>query len=141
VDAAEFRVVEEGGTEPVFRVLGAKPERWVAQTDFSNDEAVGFLADRLAKLGVEDALFAAGAVRGSAVVIGPGDGIVFDWEPTLTSVAELMQAPRGTDARIGASGRRTTGERRERYQERMDAKSAARAELEAERIAERKADA
>ena len=32
-----------------------KPERWVRQTDFSNDEAVGFLADRLNRLGVEDA--------------------------------------------------------------------------------------
>ena len=26
-------------------VLGAKPERWIAQTDFDNDEAVGYLAD------------------------------------------------------------------------------------------------
>ncbi len=33
-----------------------KPERWVRQTDFSNDEAVGFLADRLNRLGVEDKL-------------------------------------------------------------------------------------
>ena len=31
-----------------------RPERWVRQTDFTNDEAVGYLADRLARLGVEE---------------------------------------------------------------------------------------
>ena len=36
-------------------VRGEKPERWVRQTDFTNDEAVGFLADRLNRLGVEEA--------------------------------------------------------------------------------------
>ena len=39
---------------------GAKPERWVRQTNFDNDEAVGYLADRLARLGVEEALAKAG---------------------------------------------------------------------------------
>src|SRR5687768_1857787 len=38
-----------------FIVHGVRPERWVRQTDFSNDEAVGFLADRLNRLGVEEA--------------------------------------------------------------------------------------
>ena len=42
---------------------GEKPERWVRQTDFTNDEAVGYLADRLARLGVEEALAKAGAQR------------------------------------------------------------------------------
>ena len=93
VNEADFTVRVEGGTEQIFRVIGAKPERWVQQTDFTNDEAVGFLADRLAKLGVEDELFKAGAVPGSAVMIGAGDGVVFDWEPTLTSAAELITAP------------------------------------------------
>src|SRR5690606_22633643 len=106
-----------GGTEPVFRIRGAKPERWVAQTDFENDEAVGYLADRLAKLGVEDELFARGAVPGSAVMIGTGDGVVFDWEPTLTSAAELVAGPRGTDARLDENRRATREERRERYHE------------------------
>ncbi|MFW1123159.1 Obg family GTPase CgtA, partial [Vibrio parahaemolyticus] len=87
-----------GGTYgPVYRILGDKPVKWVQQTDFQNEEAVGYLADRLARLGVEDELFRAGAVAGATVVIGPGDGIVFDWEPTLSSAAELMTAPRGTD--------------------------------------------
>jgi GTP-binding protein len=135
VNEAEFTVTLEGGTEPVFRVLGAKPERWVQQTDFTNDEAVGFLADRLAKLGVENELFAKGATPGSAVMIGAGDGVVFDWEPTLTSAAELMTAPRGTDPRLDENRRPTRGQRREEYFERMDAKAAARAELEAEREA------
>jgi GTP-binding protein len=119
----------------VYRVLGAKPQRWVQQTDFTNDEAVGYLGDRLAKLGVEDALFAAGARPGSAVVIGPGDGVVFDWEPTLTSIAELVTSPRGTDARFGGSTRRSTEERRMGYKERMDARAATRADDEEERRA------
>ena len=55
--------------------------RWVQQTDFQNEEAVGYLADRLEKLGVEDELFRAGAIPGATVVIGEGDGIIFDWEP------------------------------------------------------------
>ncbi|GAA4745002.1 GTPase ObgE [Amnibacterium soli] len=134
-DDGAFHVEVEGGTETVYRVLGAKPQRWVQQTDFTNDEAVGYLGDRLAKLGVEDALFAAGARPGSAVVIGPGDGVVFDWEPTLTSIAELVTSPRGTDARFGGSTRRSTEERRQGYKERMDAKAAARAEDEEERRA------
>jgi GTP-binding protein len=35
-----------------FSVVGEKPIRWVRQTDFHNAEAVGYLADRLASLGV-----------------------------------------------------------------------------------------
>jgi len=132
----EFTVRVEGGTYGnVYRVLGGKPERWVQQTDFQNEEAVGFLADRLEKLGVEDELYRAGAVAGSTVVIGEGDGIVFDWHPSLSSAAELMTAPRGTDPRLDLNPRRTTSQRRERYHERMDAKAEARAELESERLA------
>ncbi len=131
----EFMVKVEGGTEPIYRVLGAKPERWVQQTDFNNDEAVGFLADRLAKLGVEEELFKQGAVPGSTVMIGPGTGMVFDWEPTLTSAAELITSPRGTDARLDDNRRDTREARRAKYYERMDAKAAARAELEEQRKA------
>jgi len=131
----EFTVRVEGGTYGnIYRVLGAKPVRWVQQTDFQNEEAVGFLADRLEKLGVEDGLYRAGAVAGSTVVIGEGDGIVFDWHPSLSSAAELMTAPRGTDPRLDLNPRRTTSQRRERYHERMDAKAEARAELESERL-------
>jgi GTP-binding protein len=132
----EFTIRVEGGTYGnLYRILGEKPVRWVQQTDFQNEEAVGFLADRLEKLGVEDELFRLGAVQGSTVVIGEGDSIVFDWEPTMTSAAELMIAPRGTDPRLAPNARRTTSERREQYYERMDAKAEARAEVEAQRLA------
>jgi len=136
VDEGGFHIRVDGGSGGnTYRVIGAKPDRWVAQTDFTNDEAVGFLADRLAKLGIEGELFKAGAVAGSTVVIGPGNGVVFDWEPTLTSTAELMTGPRGADTRIDASDRPTRSKRRDDYFARMDAKAAARAELIREREA------
>ncbi|TQM61238.1 GTPase ObgE [Klugiella xanthotipulae] len=136
VDQAPFTIRKEGGSYgDVYRVLGKKPERWVAQTDFANDEAVGYLADRLNKIGVEDGLFKAGAIAGSTVVIGPGDGVIFDWEPTLTSTAELITSPRGADARLDDNQRPTHKTRREIYLDRMDAKAEARALLEREREA------
>lgn len=135
----EFSIRVEGGTYGnVYRVLGEKPWRWVQQTDFQNEEAVGYLGDRLERLGVEDALFKAGAVPGATVMIGTGDNsVVFDWEPSIASTAELMSSPRGTDIRIGGSNRRTTAERREQYHEMMDARAVARAELEEKRLASR----
>jgi GTP-binding protein len=96
VDETGFTVTVEDG---VFVVRGTKPERWVRQTDFSNDEAVGYLADRLARLGVEEALRAAGAQPGDDVVVGGEGGVVFDWEPTLSAGAEHL-GPRGTDLRL-----------------------------------------
>ena len=116
-----------------FQVRGDKPERWVKQTDFANDEAVGYLADRLARLGVEEKLAKAGAFPGDTVVIGPVmGGVVFDWEPTLQTGAELL-APRGTDIRLEDASRRTTRDRRATHTARMDAKTAAREELSDER--------
>ena len=71
------------------------------QTDFSNDEAVGFLADRLAKLGVEEALAKAGADDGAEVLIGNGDdAVVFDWAPDVTAGRQRGHGPRGTDRRL-----------------------------------------
>ncbi|NYI06639.1 GTPase ObgE [Allostreptomyces psammosilenae] len=103
VDDAGFTVTAEDG---FFRVRGEKPERWVRQTDFSNDEAVGYLADRLARLGVEEELFAVGAKAGAEVVIGDDDdAVVFDWEPTMAAGAELL-GPRGTDLRLELEDRR-----------------------------------
>ncbi|MGW8483515.1 GTPase ObgE [Microbacterium sp. NPDC055903] len=132
-----FTVRVEGGTYGnVYRVLGEKPVRWVQQTDFQNEEAVGYLAERLERLGVEDELFRVGATPGATVVIGEGDGLVFDWEPSMSSAAELLVSPRGTDPRFasgGGAGRRTTSERREQYYERMDARAAQRAEAEERR--------
>jgi GTP-binding protein len=127
---------EMWGDEEVFRIIGAKPERWVAQTMFGNEEAVGYLGDRLAKLGLEDELLKVGAVAGSTVVIGAGkDGVIFDWEPTIASAGELIAAPRGTDPRFGPlNERRTTAERRKRYQEMMDARTVLRDQMEQDRI-------
>jgi GTPase len=99
----DFEVVVEDGR---YVIRGEKPERWVRQTDFANDEAVGYLSDRLARLGVEDALRAAGAQAGDDVVIGGGPGgdggVVFDWEPGLDAGAEHLGAygPRGSDRRL-----------------------------------------
>jgi GTPase len=136
VNEKEFVVVAEGTSEgTLYRILGEKPERWVEQTDFTNDEAVGFLADRLMKIGIDEALFKAGATPGATVMIGPGRGQIFDWEPTLSSAAELMAAPRGTDPRLLEEGRPTRAKRKQSYHDRMDAKAQARAELDEERKA------
>jgi len=97
VDDSGFTVTDEGIR---FRVRGAKPERWVHQTDFANDEAVGYLADRLNRLGVEKALVEAGAQAGDEVVIGGADAVVFDWVPTVESGAEVAYGPRGSDPRL-----------------------------------------
>ncbi|MFE3453760.1 GTPase ObgE [Nonomuraea sp. NPDC059194] len=85
----------------LFQVTGEKPERWIRQTDFTNDEAVGYLADRLERLGVEEQLVKAGAVAGAEVVIGSmDDGYIFDWQPTLNAES-IHTGPRGTDNRLG----------------------------------------
>ena len=107
--------------------VGRGPERWIRQTDFSNDEAVGYLADRLARLGVEEDLVRLGAKPGDEVRIGPEDNaVVFDWEPTVRGsgpgparAGPADPGPRGAPARPdpgaagggggprGRSGRRT----------------------------------
>jgi len=98
VDDAGFTVTKEGER---YVVRGDKPGRWVRQTDFSNDEAVGYLADRLARLGVEAKLTELGAQPGDDVVIGDGeDAVVFDWDPSLTAGAEHLLGPRGSDLRL-----------------------------------------
>ena len=106
VDDQGFTVSAEGEG---YRVRGRRVERWVRQTDFSNDEAVGYLSDRLARAGIEVELAKAGAVAGSEVVIGPGDNaVVFDWQPTT---ADLHQGPRGTDERLHENTRPGAAER------------------------------
>ena len=71
------------------------------QTDFANEEAVGYLADRLAKLGVEEALAKAGADDGAEVLIGNGDdAVVFDWAPDMPAGHRQAHGPRGTDRRL-----------------------------------------
>ncbi len=102
------RAAKEPGFEVVrmkdgsYLVSGEKPSRWVMQTDFTNEEAVGYLADRLARLGVEEALAKAGANSSDTVLIGdPDDAVVFDWDPDLAAGGgNHVAGPRGTDRRL-----------------------------------------
>src|SRR6478609_2286894 len=93
----EFTV---SATSDGWRVRGEKPERWIRQTDFSNDEAVGFLADRLNRLGVETRLLKLGAEEGDAVLIGhPDNAVVFDFKPGIDAGVEILSR-RGEDQRF-----------------------------------------
>ena len=111
----EFTIVQRNQQ---WIVRGAKPMRWVRQTDFSNDEAVGFLADRLNRLGVEARLLELGATAGDDVVIGgSGDGmgddaVVFDFDPQIQAGAEML-GRRGEDQRLYDNDRRTNEQRRD----------------------------
>jgi GTP-binding protein len=125
VDDTGFTVERDPADPEAFVVRGTKPERWVRQTDFTNDEAVGFLADRLNRLGVEDELAKAGAREGDAVTVGD---VTFDFVPTLpagTLTAEETAGlgGRGTDVRIDAP-------HRVRAEERLAAKRARRVPYE-----------
>ncbi|WP_163548118.1 GTPase ObgE [Candidatus Frankia nodulisporulans] len=119
-------VVTAQGTDG-FLITGSKPLRWVRQTDFTNDEAIGFLADRLARLGVEKELARLGATPGVEVTIGD---VSFEWEPTLSGGGyvtaadgqqpakvdpvvddEIHLGPRGSDDRLRSSVRLTRSER------------------------------
>ena len=97
VAGPDFELLRTGAN--AFLITGPKPRRWIRQTDFSNDEAVGYLADRLAKLGIEEALAKAGAEPGAEVLIGDeDDAVVFDWNPDVPTGAGF--GPRGTDPRL-----------------------------------------
>ena len=110
----EFTVKETGEG---WRVRGEKPERWIRQTDFSNDEAVGFLSDRLNRLGVETRLVAMGALEGDTVLIGhPDNAVVFDFKPGIDAGAQML-GRRGEDQRFSES--RTATQRRRAIDEAM----------------------
>ncbi|HEU5159241.1 MAG TPA: GTPase ObgE [Streptosporangiaceae bacterium] len=99
VGGVEFEVKDLG--DNTYLITGEKPLRWLRQTDFGNDEAVGYLADRLARLGVEERLAQAGATAGATVLIGTEeDSVVFDWEPDLVAGADHILGARGTDSRL-----------------------------------------
>ena len=105
----EFTVRREG---EFWRVRGEKPERWVRQTDFGNAEAVGYLADRLHRIGIEDRLLELGARAGDGVAIGGEDAVVFDFAPQVEVGAEILSR-RGEDSRLAAE-RPAARRRRER---------------------------
>ncbi|MDT7754462.1 MAG: GTPase [Mycobacterium sp.] len=102
-----FTVVSDG--DDGFIVRGTRPERWVSQTDFTNDEAVGYLGDRLARLGVEDELLKHGAKPGCAVTIGD---VTFDWEPQTPAGIDVTMSGRGTDIRLEQTDRVGADERK-----------------------------
>ncbi|WP_421629423.1 GTPase ObgE [Corynebacterium pseudogenitalium] len=112
---------QEGGIEVVpdpmwpggWLVTGEKAERWIRQTDFENDEAVGYLSDRLNKAGVEDQLRKIGAKEGDTVTIGE---ISFDWEPSRAG--DPTMAGRGQDARLYDTTRVSAAERKRASQAR-----------------------
>jgi GTP-binding protein len=89
----ELDLEEEGA----FIVRGVRPERWIRQTNFGNDEAVGYLGDRLNRLGVEEALARKGAKPGSPVTIGD---VQFDWVPSTPAGMAVQMSGRGTDSRL-----------------------------------------
>lgn len=100
--------VESDGDDG-FIVRGEQPERWINQTNFDNDEAVGYLGDRLARLGVEDELLRQGATPGCAVTIG---AMTFDWEPATAAGVDVPLSGRGTDVRVERSDRIGAAERK-----------------------------
>jgi len=102
-----FTVVSDG--DDGFIVRGTRPQRWVSQTDFTNDEAVGYLGDRLARLGVEDELLKQGAKPGCAVTIGD---VTFDWEPQTPAGIDVTMSGRGTDIRLEQTDRVGADERK-----------------------------
>ncbi|MGH3438389.1 MAG: GTPase ObgE [Sciscionella sp.] len=122
-----FDVVADG--EGGFLVRGERPRRWVQQTQFDNDEAVGYLADRLARLGVEDALAKAGAQPGDAVTIG---GVTFDWEPSTPAGIAMTMHGRGSDPRLEPDGRIGAAERKVAHRVRRGLVDGERAEGDSE---------
>jgi GTP-binding protein len=115
VDDKGFTVEPDPHNPGAFVVRGARPERWVGQTDFENDEAVGYLADRLARLGVEDTLLRLGARPGCEVTIGD---VTFDWEPSTPAGVDHTLSGRGTDARLDRTERVSAAERKAARRER-----------------------
>jgi GTP-binding protein len=107
VDETGFTIEPDGAGGYV--VHGAQPERWVRQTNFDNDEAIGYLADRLARLGIEDALEKMGAEPGCTVRIGAWE---FDWQPARYAGEEFVPGSRGTDYRLEEPPARTTAAER-----------------------------
>ncbi|AFM18173.1 Obg family GTPase CgtA [Mycolicibacterium chubuense NBB4] len=107
VDETAFSVEPDG--QGGFVVRGTRPQRWVAQTNFDNDEAVGYLGDRLARLGVEDELLKLGARPGCAVTIGD---MTFDWEPQTPAGVDVRMSGRGTDMRLDQTDRVSADERK-----------------------------
>lgn len=124
VNETGFTVESDGSGG--FIVRGTRPERWIAQTAFDNDEAVGYLGDRLARLGVEDELLKKGARAGCAVTIGD---VTFDWEPQTPAGVDMQMSGRGTDIRLEQTDRVGAAERKAARKERRRSAEDAEEEL------------
>ena len=83
-----IRVVREGAG---FRVLGDRPERWVAMTDLDNTQAVAYLQHRLTRAGVDELLALAGARPGDEVLVG---GAAFEFTPDPLAQVRSRGRPR-----------------------------------------------
>jgi GTP-binding protein len=104
VDEKGFTIEQDA--EGVYVIRGIQVERWIRQTNFDNDEAIGYLSDRLDRLGVEAALAKKGAKAGDPVRIADRE---FDWQP---NAGEYVSGPRGTDARLEDDLNRATAAQR-----------------------------
>jgi GTP-binding protein len=109
VDDSGFTVEPDPDETGGFVVHGQRPERWVRQTNFDNGEAVGYLADRLARLGVEEQLAKLGARPGAPVTIG---AVTFDWEPSTPAGMMVALERRGDDPRLDRNERIGASERK-----------------------------
>ncbi len=76
-----------------------------------------YLADRLARLGVEDELLRLGARPGCAVTIGE---MTFDWEPQTPAGGPVPLTGRGTDVRLERSDRIGAAERKAARRQRRE---------------------
>jgi GTPase len=85
---APIRVVREGAG---FRVLGDRPERWVAMSDLDNPESVAHLQRRLRRAGVDELLAEAGARPGDEVMVG---ATAFEYEPDPPAGLSGRERPR-----------------------------------------------
>ena len=81
-------VAREG---PGFRVLGDRPERWVAMTNLDNPQAVAYLQRRLRRAGVDELLTRAGASPGDEVLVGDA---AFEFTPDPLAEARGRDRPR-----------------------------------------------
>ncbi len=95
----QFQVIPEG--PGVFRVIGTQVERLVVQTDWENEEAIVYMQHRFARMGVDDALQAAGCRAGDEIRIV---GRAFSFEGAHDDPpCDLVEDASGVELLRGAS--------------------------------------